>query len=417
MSVPAKGFLPIETTVATMHYEAKTGIFGMAALDDFAPVLAALDMLDDNVVVLDREWRYLFVNQAMLKLNGFEKSKVLGRPYWEVFPEVVGTPLDTAIKQAFELLQKTSMEFYNPETHRWYQVDIVPSAALLVVRSVDITERKLTTELNRRLTRSLDSISDPILMMDRSWRYSFVNQAGAEFVGRSRAAILGQNIWELSPWLRDTAFGRGSRRAMAGSEPFSIEDYYRPRARWLSVQYFPGPDGFTVHIADIHDLKRAQQQMSDVVSGRPGLLQLRAAFDLMPQPVMMIDADMRYTYANAAGMAPNHRTLEQLLGAVIWELNPALKGSELVRRCFDAFETRERQQFEFLLPPSGRWFQVDAFPWHDQVVVAAVDITKLKQSELSVGILTSTLEQALSDAWNRPSAREAGKRPPDGETR
>jgi hypothetical protein len=42
--------------------------------------------------------------------------------------------------------------------------------------------------------------------------------------------------------------------------------------------------------------------------------------------------------------------------------------------------------------------------------LAAVDITKLKQSEQSVGILTNTLEQALDGGWDRPSARDNGKR-------
>ena len=366
--------------------------------------LMALDMIEDAVSVLDRKWRCLFVNEAGLKLNGWDKSDVLGKTYWDIFPDLIGTPMDRALRGAFYTLEKVSVEVEDTDTGRWYRVDIVPSASTLTVHSADVTERKQASDLNRRLMRSLDHISDPILMMDREWRYSFVNLAGAEWAHGPRDELLGANIWELAPWLRDTPFGQACLRAMEGGEAFTIEDYYKPRDRWLNVHYFPGPDGFTVHIADINDLKQAQGQIAKLLSESATEAQMHAVFDLMPTPMLMVDSNLHYTYANAAAMKANGRTPE-MIGKQMWELNPPLKDSEMARRCREAFKTGERQQFEILLPPSGRWFQIEAIPWGDQVILEAVDISKQKQSEESVGILTQTLEQAMDGTWNRPSAR------------
>jgi PAS domain S-box-containing protein len=376
-------------------------------LDDITPLqhaaagleaLVALDLIQDSVAVLDREWRCLFVNEATLKLNRWEKSDVLGKQYWNVVPDLVGTPIDKALRDAFEARGPTSVEVQDEGSGRWYRVDIVPSASTLTIHSADITERKRAGDLSQRLMRSLDNIEDPIFMMDRQWRYSFANLAASQFAGHARDELLGQNIWELSPWLENTPFGRACYRAMESSEPFTLEEYYRPHERWLKVHYFPGADGFTVQITDINDLKQAQERITRSLTEPVSETQLLAMFDLMPNPMMILDHQLRFTYVNAAALVPNKRSMEEVIGRRVWEVNPGLKDSELIQMCRTALESGRRTQQDLLLPASGRWFQYAAIPWNNQLVLEAVDITKLKQSEQSVGILTQTLNETRVEA-------------------
>jgi PAS domain S-box-containing protein len=372
----------------------------------------ALNMIDDNVVVLDREWRFLFVNEAMLRLNELQRADILGKKFWEIYPQFIGTPIDEAVKRAFDPpQQRAEQELYDPRSGRTYQVEVIPSPSTLILHTRDITERKQTRALYQQLTHSLDSINDPIMMMDRQWQYTFVNLAGAEFINQPRDELLGKNIWVLSPWLRETPFGQACMRAMESSAPFTLEDHYEPRNRWLNVYFFPGADGFTVHISDITDLKENQQQIAKLLSEKASEAQMQAVFDLMSTPMLLLDTELRYTYANAAALRVNDRTPEQMIGVKMWDLDPDASGTALAERCREALETGERQKVDIQLQPSGRWLSAEAIPWGDRVILSAVDISMLKESEKSVEILTSTLDQAMDSGWNRPTAREP-KGPP-----
>jgi PAS domain S-box-containing protein len=370
--------------------------------------LAALATIDEFVVVLDRQWRYLFVNNALLEHHQLEKNNVVGRRYWDVFPDMIGMPVDHILREAFAAPQKRTIEQYDPSAHMWYQINIVSTQSTITVHARDITSLKRASELNRQLMRSLDTMSDPIFMMDRRWRYAFMNLAAAEFVQRERDELMGHNIWEMSPWLRETPFGRGCYRAMESSESFNIEEYYEPRERWLNVHYLPHADGFTVHITDISVLKRSELQINQLLTGRATIAHMQKVFDLMPTPMLILDPEFRYIYANTAALRGNNHQAEELIGAQMGELNPAVLGTEFERRIRLALESGERQRFVVQLPPTGKWFQVEAIPLESHVILAAVDISKQKQSEQSVDILTESLDRALDGGWDRPTARDTG---------
>src|SRR2546421_10604093 len=52
---------------------------------------AALASISDAFSVLDRDWRYTYVNKRVLELTGKRKEGLIGRLIWEIFPETVGT--------------------------------------------------------------------------------------------------------------------------------------------------------------------------------------------------------------------------------------------------------------------------------------------------------------------------------------
>src|SRR5215213_8543620 len=42
-------------------------------------------------IVLDREWRYTYINDLAVRKLTTPREQLLGRSIWEVFPQVVGT--------------------------------------------------------------------------------------------------------------------------------------------------------------------------------------------------------------------------------------------------------------------------------------------------------------------------------------
>ncbi len=60
-----------------------------------------LNRISDGFVALDSHINYIFVNEAGAKLLGYEPAKLIGKNYWEAFPEAKGTSFANAYVEAF----------------------------------------------------------------------------------------------------------------------------------------------------------------------------------------------------------------------------------------------------------------------------------------------------------------------------
>ena len=81
----------------------------------------------------------------------------------------------------------------------------------------------------------------------------------------------------------------------------------------------------------------------------------------VPDAVYHLDRDWQITYLNAAVEELVHRRAEDLLGRDLFDVFPALRGSELERRLAGVLAGGEPQSFEFHYEETDRWFEVRAF--------------------------------------------------------
>ena len=104
------------------------------------------DMLgstSDAVFVLDRDWKFIYLNpQARDQIpNG---NQMLGRKFWEEFPEAVNIGLWPVCHRTMDERVPTSLSFFYPEPiNRWFDLRCFPSKLGISVFFRDITERRL----------------------------------------------------------------------------------------------------------------------------------------------------------------------------------------------------------------------------------------------------------------------------------
>lgn len=111
---------------------------------------------------------------------------------------------------------------------------------------------------NRRLRRTLESIADGLLSLDRDWRYSYFSDAGARLLGMRPEQLIGHSVWELFPKAAGTRFHDGFHRAVETRQPVHFEEYYaEPLHKWIECHCYPSDDGLTVYFRDVTDRKRA----------------------------------------------------------------------------------------------------------------------------------------------------------------
>jgi sigma-B regulation protein RsbU (phosphoserine phosphatase) len=130
--------------------------------------------------------------------------------------------------------------------------------AVLVFR--DVTEPRRTqaalTASEKQLTDILESITDGLIVLDSSYRFTYVNAAAEQLLGRTREDLLGKNRWEEYPAALGTIAERGYAQAMTERVPVTFENLYEPWGRWFDIRLYPHrAGGISIYFRDITERK------------------------------------------------------------------------------------------------------------------------------------------------------------------
>ena len=110
-----------------------------------------------------------------------------------------------------------------------------------------------TTALTARadLERWLRANPEGCCGLDREWRITHWNPAAERMLERTRAEVLGREVWEVFPELRGTTFHHAFDEALADGHLRVLEDC-APRGRvWYSVTAVPSARGLNVFFSDV----------------------------------------------------------------------------------------------------------------------------------------------------------------------
>ena len=129
-----------------------------------------------------------------------------------------------------------------------------------------IQRHRLTAQreqaLQTRITNLLETMTDGFVIIDRDWRYVFVNHRAGEIFNRAPQLLIGRPIWEEFPDGVGQPFYDAYQRVMRERQPEQIEEYYAPWDRWFENRIFPSDDGISIYFQEITERKRAERQIA-----------------------------------------------------------------------------------------------------------------------------------------------------------
>ncbi|WP_425486258.1 PAS domain-containing hybrid sensor histidine kinase/response regulator [Gemmatimonas groenlandica] len=133
---------------------------------------------------------------------------------------------------------------------------------------------------------------NPKLVLDREFRVRYINHAALAYGQVERDALIGRNVWECYPALKDSIFHEAYESVLTTGVTARFERYDDEHDRWQSVYAFPADDGVIAVLEDITERRRAERSLqaseaalarAQEVAGigsfsveRPGHLQLSA---------------------------------------------------------------------------------------------------------------------------------------------
>jgi diguanylate cyclase (GGDEF)-like protein/PAS domain S-box-containing protein len=114
-----------------------------------------------------------------------------------------------------------------------------------------------------QLTDVLESMADGFLVLDKNWKYSYVNHSAEIMIGAARDKIVGKSLWELRPQIEHSGLGQMYRHSMATGTRSHCEVYDEAYGRWLGISLIPWHGGLAVYYQDITDQRRAEADLKE----------------------------------------------------------------------------------------------------------------------------------------------------------
>lgn len=151
-----------------------------------------LESISDAFVVFDKEWRFTYINpqaeQVARRLNQ-SRPALLGKNFWSVFPDLVGTPLEENLRQSVIEKVKSEFEVFYEPLKSWFHVRAYPGRDGFSVYFLDITKQKQADEALRENAERLHGIFNQaavgIGVASLDGRFVEINQKFGDILGYS----------------------------------------------------------------------------------------------------------------------------------------------------------------------------------------------------------------------------------------
>ncbi|MEI8278167.1 MAG: PAS domain-containing protein [Bacteroidota bacterium] len=174
----------------------------------------------------------------------------------------------------------------------------------------------------------LESITDGFFILDRSWRFSYMNSAFERMYHFRRELYIGREYWEVFPKSMERSFGPQFHKAVKEQMSVHFEEFSPTLQKWLSVKAYPFHDGLAIYYRDISEEKKAREKI------KADEHNMRLLINNTDDPIWAIDVSANIILCNNAFS----KWIAHFIGTELHKGDNVLS-SEFGRAYMDKFET------------------------------------------------------------------------------
>lgn len=268
----------------------------------------------------------------------------------------------------------------------------------------DISEQKAaeahTRALETQLATTLESITDGFCLIDKDWKFTFLNGQAERMLQRRRADLLGKLLWQEFPKTMGGAIERESRLAVEQQRTIRFETFYQPLGTWFDIHVYPTDAGIAVYFQDITQrrqehaqlrlLETAVSRLNDMVV----ITEAEAFDDAGPRIVFVNDAFERHTGYSRREVIGNTSRL-------LW--GPKTQHAELdrIRTAMEKWAHARSEVVVYTKAGRELWLEIDITPITDETgrythwVAVERDVTERRQQQQEILSLNRDLEDRV----------------------
>ena len=161
--------------------------------------IAIAQFISEAFVALDQAWRVTYINHQATPLLQRTREDLIGRNFWEAFPEVVGTGFYQRCLEAASTGLSARFEIETRDHQKWFRTHILPSTEGIDLLLIDVTQQKRAEEQLLFQSTILGNIQDSIIATDLEGKITYWNGGASTIYGYSAEEMIGQSIGMLYP--------------------------------------------------------------------------------------------------------------------------------------------------------------------------------------------------------------------------
>ena len=309
-----------------------------------------LESITDALYVLDRGWRFTYINEHALRHlqrlkgdEGLTREDLLGKNIWEEFPAAIGSEGYRKYHEAMHENKTVGYEEPYPPDGPWFEVRAYPSEEVLSVYFRDVTEDRLDKERSARYAHLEENTYDAFIATDDDLVVRAWNRGAERMYGLTAAEAVGLDAREATSLEMGDEQAAASLREMAEKGQLRVEQLQHRKdgtpihVDSLTIAMRDGSGETTGYLAvnrDVTERRREQEDQKRLAD----IVQTSSEF------IGVADLDGWATFLNEAG--------QRMIG---------LNGMEEVRRkrISDFFMPEDRDFLMGEIMPAlkerGRW--------------------------------------------------------------
>lgn len=377
-------------------------------------ILHIIESISDSFIAFDKEWNFLYINSLAEKYLGKSANSLLGRNFWDIFPELRNSEIHTKLQEAV-LEGQAKFEEYRAELNVWFEIKVSVSDENIFIFFNDISQRKQDEEkllYSEKYFRLIAEVVPQIVWTsDNSGKINYCNKRWREYTGIELHET--QRHWKGIIHSDDE--GKSFKywhKAFKKNEPFDLE--FRIKSKEGSYQWFlsravpvkddnGNPVKWIGSLTNINDQIKAREHLK--ISEE----RFRAMVDSAPVLIWMSNKQKRFTFFNKAWLEFRGKELNKEAG-YRWTRDIHPEDRQMYLDCYkSAFDARIDFEIEYRLKrfdEEYRWILNKGIPQYDYnggfigYIGSCVDITERKELEKRkdefIGIASHELKTPLT---------------------
>jgi len=357
-------------------------------LTDHSTLNEILERISDAFVALDNNWCYTYMNKKAGEIFNCDPKEMIGKNIWTEFPERIDQPFYKACHEAMERQHYIHIEEHYEPTDLWFEKYIYPSRGGLSIFFHNITDRKKAEQAILKTKSQYQTLAEispvGIFHTDAKGHTTYVNKRWCQISGLSFEQALGDG-WFNAVHSDDKEDLTRIWREASNMGKISLSEYrfVRPDGTiaWVMGQATPRKNseneivGYVGTTTDITERKKTEEEIAKIHKENETVL------NRINDAVVSLDNEWRYTFLNDAALPTHPLGREAIIGKVIWDVHPEMKGTLFWDKYHEAMETKEAVEIESYYAAMDTWFSAKIYPSHDGLTIIYKNISERKKAE------------------------------------
>lgn len=349
----------------------------------------------DLLCIIGYDGYFKKVNQAVTKLLGYTEFELLRREISSFYPletEEMFVGGNGKIQSGQNFANYENRIITKSGQLKWLAWTAVPIAEEGVIFAVakDVTEKK-QMELERE--NILESISDCFYALDNDFNFKYLNKPAQVLLKRASEELIGKNIFDIYPFLKEGIFYDNFQKALADKDPVHFELRFNGSSNWYEESFYPTEDGVSIFFRSINERKKIEEEIKSAYTQKNTIL------ESITDGFFTIDKEFKVTYFNKEAERLLKVTRFEMVGRYLFDLFPEAIESISKNEYLRAFTENVAVHFEDYFEPLNTLFEVSAYPSDIGLSVYFKDITETKR--------LITLEQLERDVLEKNTKQDA----------